>query len=1040
MILEPFYYGDDAVADVIMHIGTPHEGWVPHSGRYAYGSGEHPYQRSVDFYETVQRLKAENPDITEKELAERLGCVNTSGYNIGKVSTTMFRERYKAATNMRTQYLIAEALRLKEEGKGPTEIAQILGLPGESSARSLLKNGRTERANLTNKTADILKEYIDKYKYVDVGPGVEIALGVTETRLKSALYLLEEQGYQRHNIRVDQPGTDHKTTFTIFTPPDVDFNEVNENKFDVRFPGQDIRKIDINGDITSLGVSNKLESVDSKRIFIDYGSDSDGLIELRAGVPDISLGPKDYAQVRIAVDGTHYLKGMAVPSTDIPDGYDIVFHTNKKEGTPMLSDDPDAKQVLKPMKRLADGSVDWDNPFGASILGEDKSEIMSTVREYEGKDGKIHQSAINVVREEGEWMHWDKNIASQYGSKQPVETARRQLNLAVDDKRFELDEIRRLDNPTVKKHLLLAFADKCDSLAVEQKAAPFRGQQTHVILPCPELGDNEVYAPKYPDGTRVALVRYPFTGYFESPELTVRNTGSPAQRIIPLRSPDAICLNKKRLDQMSGADCDGDTCLVIPITDKVKLRTAKETLDGLKGFDPHEEYAGYKGMPVIRHQTQQTEMGKVTNLITDMSFMNAPEADLVKAVKHSMVIIDAEKHKLDWKRSEKENDIIALKHKYQDNGDGKTGAGTIISRSSSEKQVDERKPWRASSTSIDPETGEKIYTYTGNTYKEGKLNLKNVTLRNGTKVNLSMDKDAKELYYLRKDPATKKNVREYVSTSDLPDNLQGLKIKEAGWINLSHDKKTDRDYYIKTDISTGKPSRVYVNEGDLVQVKEKKRQQSSTKMAEETDAFKLTSGGSKETPGYPMEKVYATFSNDMKGLANQARLEWLRTGNLVYSKDAAKQYKAEVDSLNKKLKEAQSNAPLERQAVLLANRNIAIKKFENPSMTKEELKKKKGQAIVAARNRVGAKKKLIEITDKEYEAIRAGAISETKLRTIMDNTNIDSLRAQATPKAKKTITPAMEALAKSMAAIGATQADIADRLGISTSSVYSIVK
>ena len=303
-----------------------------------------------------------------------------------------------------------------------------------------------------------------------------------------------------------------------------------------------------------------------------------------------------------------------------------------------------------------------------------------------------------------------------------------------------------------------------------------------------------------------------------------------------------------------------------------------------------------------------------------------------------------------------------------------------------------------------------------------------------------MDKDAKELYYLKKDPVTKKNVRVYVSQKDLPDNLQGLDIKEAGWINLTYDKKTGKDYYVKTDISTGKKERVYVSDGELIQTKETKRQQSSTKMAEAKDAFELTSGGSKETPGYPMEKVYATFANNMKGLANEARREWLRTGNLVYSKEAAKQYKAEVDSLNTKLKIAQSNAPLERQAQLLAGRNIAIKKFENPGMTKEELKKKKGQAIVAARNRIGSSKKLIDITDKEYEAIRAGAITETKLRTIMENTNIDSLRAQATPKAKKTITPAMEALAKSMAAIGATQADIADRLGISASSVYGIIK
>ena len=1040
IFLDPLSYFLDE-DDYLMHVGTPHEGNVPHSGRYPYGSGDTPYQRSVDFYERVQFLKATNPGITDKELAERMGIFNRSGVNIGKPSSTEFRKKLSAATQIRKQYLISEAQRLKEAGYSNVDIGKEMGV-NESVVRNWLKEGTAERANVSMQTANVLKDFVDKNRYVDIGPGVNIALGVSEGRLDTAVHLLEEQGYQKQFLQIDQMGTDHKTTLTVLTPPDCDYAELSENRFDIKFPGMANKILDVNGDVTALGLGGKVQSIDSSRVMVSYDAARDGLIELRRGVDEISLGPKNYAQVRIGVDDTHYLKGMAVYGDKMPPGVDIIFHTGKKEGTPIMSDDPKAKQIFKPMKRLDDGSVDWDNPFGASI--DIDSDIMTTTGKYIGKDGKEHLSAINVVREEGDWMKWDKNLASQYLSKQPLKTAERQLGLTVADKRFELDEIKALDNPTVKKHLLLAYADKCDALAVDLKAAPFKGQQTHVLLPAPDLKDNEIYAPGYKDGTRVALVRYPFTGPFESPELTVHNTGSPAQKIIPMTSPDAVCINKKRLEQMSGADCDGDTCLVIPITDKVKVRTAKETLEGLKGFDPHEAYEGYPGMPVIKHQTQQTEMGKVTNLITDMYLQDAPERDLAKAVRHSMVIIDAEKHELDWKRSEKENDILELKRHYQMDKEGHTGAGTIISRASSDYMVDQRKEWRASkgSAKSEPtidEEGNKIFKPTEATYKEGKLNLKGVSLRNGTTVNLSMDKD-QGLYYTKKDPGTKKNVRVYVKDSDLPDKLRGIDIKAAGWVNVNEDKKTGGLYYLKSDPSTGKKVRVYASDGDLLDVKETVRQQKSTKMAEAKDAYELTSGGSREHPGYPMEKVYAEFANSMKNLGREARREWMRTGNLEYHPEAYKQYKAEVDSLNNKLANALSNAPYERQAQLMANRTMAIKKFENPGMSKDEQKKKRGQAIVAARIKLDSRKPQIDISEAEYQAIKAGAISESKLKKIMDNADIDSLRKQATPKATKTITPNMEALAKSMAATGATQAEIADRLGISRSSVYNIVK
>jgi hypothetical protein len=90
-------------------------------------------------------------------------------------------------------------------------------------------------------------------------------------------------------------------------------------------------------------------------------------------------------------------------------------------------------------------------------------------------------------------------------------------------------------------------------------------------------------------------------------------------------------------------------------------------------------------------------MGKVTNLIADMTVRGANSDELARAVKHSMVVIDAEKHNLDYKASERQNGILALKKKYQGvNEKGQLkGASTLITRATAREDVDRRKPRRA---------------------------------------------------------------------------------------------------------------------------------------------------------------------------------------------------------------------------------------------------------------------------------------------------------------------------------------------------------
>ena len=104
-------------------------------------------------------------------------------------------------------------------------------------------------------------------------------------------------------------------------------------------------------------------------------------------------------------------------------------------------------------------------------------------------------------------------------------------------------------------------------------------------------------------------------------------------------------------------------------------------------------------------------------------------------------------------------------------------------------------------------------------------------------------------------------------------------------------------------------------------------------------------------------------------------------------------------------------------------------------MTTSELKKVKQQALTAARIRVGAERNPVVVTDREWEAIQAGAISENKLSQILNNVDIDSLRQRATPRATTTLSDAKINRISSMRASGYSTSEIAEAIGVSSSTV-----
>ena len=99
------------------------------------------------------------------------------------------------------------------------------------------------------------------------------------------------------------------------------------------------------------------------------------------------------------------------------------------------------------------------------------------------------------------------------------------------------------------------------------------------------------------------------------------------------------------------------------------------------------------------------------------------------------------------------------------------------------------------------------------------------------------------------------------------------------------------------------------------------------------------------------------------------------------------------------------------------------------------MKKLRTQTLKAAREKTGANKVQVSITDREAEAIQANAISASMLEEIMQNGDMDQIRSIFTPKDNKAILRQKVQRAKMYADNGYTNAEIAKALGVSTGTV-----
>jgi hypothetical protein len=936
-----------------------HYGILRKSGRYPWDSGknsETALQRSKTFLEVIDAHRKSG--MSDPQIAK---LYNTDD---DPFTTTNLRALKSISTNLQTQDRIRTARRLEEKGMGRSAIARQMNL-NESTVRSLLLEGRLEKLDRAQETVEMLKRQVNEKEFVDVGAQVQRDLpvgdgpgiGISKDKFETSLAILKEEGYSVHPVRIPQVGQPGQfTKFRVLVKPGVTQKDVFLNQDKIKLISEGSK----DGGNGYDGVKPPLH-INPKRIDVRYkedgGSDADGVIYVRPGVDDVSLGKARYAQVRIAVGGTHYLKGMAIYKDDLPPGVDLQFNTNKAKKD--LGQDK-----LKAMKDLKD---DPDSPFGA---------VIKVNGQIKDSNGKV-TSVMNKINEEGDWNDWSRNMSSQMLSKQPRPLVQSQLDLTHERRRKELDEIKSLTNPLIRKKLLETFGEETDAAAVHLKAASMPRQATKVLIPVKSVKPTEIFAPTFDDGERVVLVRFPHAGTFEIPELTVNNRNREARKLFGMGKgglvPDAVGIHPKVAEHLSGADFDGDAVVVIP-NNRKEIKYTKP-LDRLKGFEPQVEFKAYDGMKTIdggtynattkkteypkklitdektgkqvwverapRKSSKEHQMGNITNLISDMTIRGANFDEISRAVRHSMVVIDSEKHILDYKGSYQQNGIVALKRRYQsvDPKGPLGGASTLLTKASSEVYIDRRKPAPI---------------------KPGLASIPNATvnIKTGRKV--------------------------WVKTGEL--NRDGTRKKVA-----------------------------------------------SKKLAEEDDAFNLVS----KNRGTEIEKVYASHSNRLKAMGNEARREAVTTELIPYSPSAKKVYANEVNSLKAQLNIALKNSPLERQAQIVANIWVTQKKQANPNMDGADLKKIQGQAITEARIRTGAGKTRIKPTPREWEAIQSGAISNHMLSQILSNSNMDEIRQLATPRVNSVMTPTMTARAKSMLNSGFTPAEVSRQLGIKLSTLQS---
>lgn len=430
------YFGITSESNILEHYGTKR-----HSGRYPWGSGDNPYQHSGDFLSRVEVLKKKG--LSEKDILE---SINDSLPKEYQMSLSEFRVAKRTAIHERKTSEYEQIHKLKDEDHlGWTEIANQLGM-SESSVRSKYAGNADKKAQRAKNIAETLKKEVDKKGMIDVSEGANFALGVTDTELQDAAYTLEaEYGYKRYGVGIKQPTNNRQqTNIMVLAKPEFDQKYAYNHQEQIDSLG-DYHTDDGGETFTKL---QRPSSLDSSRVAIRYGDegglDKDGVMEIRRGVPDLDLGKSHYAQVRILVDGDHYLKGMAVYSDDLPDGVDVKLDYKRSEQENGI---PELKQKWQ-IRVDEEGAIHYG---GASTL---LSRRKQTVRVPE------RRGSVRVDKETGEYIYKESGRTFTDPKTGKERKAEDTVSLISETK-----DARTLSSGTIQENLYADFSNKLKAMA-----------------------------------------------------------------------------------------------------------------------------------------------------------------------------------------------------------------------------------------------------------------------------------------------------------------------------------------------------------------------------------------------------------------------------------------------------------------------------------------------------------------------------------------------------------------------------------------------
>ena len=127
---------------------------------------------------------------------------------------------------------------------------------------------------------------------------------------------------------------------------------------------------------------------------------------------------------------------------------------------------------------------------------------------------------------------------------------------------------------------------------------------------------------------------------------------------------------KHKLAEWSGENGFCEWIMSLPYAEELITYEEKSKLSNIRDFSVSDYAILDSNSPLYLvdkdHGFDKTaEMARIANLITDMTLGGAPAQEVISVVKHSMVVIDAQKLHLDWRRSEKDKNIRGFELKYR---------------------------------------------------------------------------------------------------------------------------------------------------------------------------------------------------------------------------------------------------------------------------------------------------------------------------------------------------------------------------------------